>query len=96
MRRIISVLSVAALMAAMMVVSALPAFAHPVGPHQHFITTPSGETVAVGPDRCAHPETEQGFQQFHHNVHGDRGQPLTPVQEAFADNPITFGFGGCA
>ncbi len=95
MRRIRLVFSVAALMAAMIVVSALPAFAHTVGPHQHFITTPSGEKVAVGPDRCAHPENEQGFQQFHHNVHAGHDGP-TPVQEAFADNPVAFSAARCA
>lgn len=59
------------------------ASAHTLHPHQHFITTPNGETHEVGPS-CSNPNAARGFHQYHHNVH--TGQP----QEAFAENPITY------
>ena len=44
-------------------------FTTPVPPHRHFIEKPSGEMVPVGPQICGHPERQQAFNQFHHNVH---------------------------
>lgn len=44
-------------------------FVEQVPPHRHFIQSPSGELVAVGPQICEHPNLEQAFVQFHHNVH---------------------------
>ena len=44
-------------------------FVAQVPPHRHFIQTPSGGLSAVGPQICEHPELEQAFLQFHHNVH---------------------------
>jgi hypothetical protein len=42
---------------------------NPVPPHRHFISTPTGELRAVGPQICKHPELQAAFNQFHHNVH---------------------------
>ncbi len=90
MRRIRLVVSVAALMVAMIVVSALPAFA--VLDHQHYVVTPNGDRVAVGPDPCGNPESHEGFDHFHGNVHVG-----TPNQEAFQqeNNPVSFSGSPC-
>jgi hypothetical protein len=54
----------------------------PVNPHQHFITTPSGELVELGPEVCANQgdgtSDLQGFYGFHAHVHLG-----TPGQEVF-------------
>ena len=39
------------------------------GRHQHYIVTPNGDRVPVGPDFCANPDLQQAFNQFHFNVH---------------------------
>ncbi len=110
MRRILLLVTVAAMMAALMAASALPAFADRVvtgddvnvHSHQHFIITPNGEEVAVGPKACGttEPSNQEGFDQFHVNVHdpalapgGDSvTNPATPNQFAFRqeNNPVGF------
>ncbi len=80
MRRLLMLVVVALVMAAMMAASALPLLADPappVGPHQHYLTTGNGETVRVGPNVCANPEAQQGFNNFHHNVHVNPDHPTT-------------------
>ena len=37
--------------------------------HRHFIVTPDGGLVAVGPQICGNPEMQQAFNEFHYNVH---------------------------
>jgi len=44
-------------------------FTAPVPPHRHFVETPTGELVAVGPQICGRPELQKAFNQFHYNVH---------------------------
>jgi hypothetical protein len=44
-------------------------FTAPVPPHRHFVQTPTGALVPVGPQICEHPELQPAFNQFHHNVH---------------------------
>lgn len=115
MRRVLLLVTVAAMMGAMMVVSALPAFADRVvtgddvnvHPHQHFIITPNGEQVAVGPEACGATESpnQEGFDQFHVNVHSPTlvpggapvTNPATPNQFAFQqeNNPVGFTAAGC-
>jgi hypothetical protein len=78
MRRIILVMSVAALMVAMVAASALPAFAHDALPHRHALVLPeeaNQDRVEVGPPVCTVPQSNAGFQQFHHNVHIDPDHP---------------------
>ena len=81
MKRILLLVTLAVLMAAMLAVSALPAIAQPP-PHRHFLTTPQGTTheIAGGIACAAH---QPAFTNFHENVH--TGAP----GEAFADNPVT-------
>lgn len=40
-----------------------------VRPHRHFIETPSGKLVQVGPRVCDDPSLQDAFNQFHYNVH---------------------------
>lgn len=53
------------------------------GRHQHYVVTPSGDQVRVGPDFCANPDLQEAFNQFHFNVHHSEirvgGQPV-PVE----------------
>ena len=37
--------------------------------HQHFVLTPTGEMVAIGPQICDNPNLQQAFDEFHFNVH---------------------------
>jgi hypothetical protein len=60
-------------------VSASPSFADPpgrlleIGRHQHYLKTPDGDLVAIGPDLCANPDLQQAFNQFHYNIHHNSG-----------------------
>ena len=62
-----------------------PAATAQVSPHQHFLTTPGGQTKLVGPAVCGNPAAMTGFAQFHGQVHFG-----TPNMFAFAQNPIVF------
>ena len=37
--------------------------------HRHFLVTPNGDLVRIGPDICADPNLQQAFNEFHFNVH---------------------------
>jgi hypothetical protein len=37
--------------------------------HRHFIVTPDGDLVPIGPDICANPDLQQAFNEFHYNIH---------------------------
>lgn len=53
--------------------TALPGLADPNLPnirhHRHFIETPNGELVEVGPRVCDNPALQAAFNQFHSNIH---------------------------
>ena len=55
--------------------TALPTLAGPkvpeVPPHRHFIQTPNGRLVRVGPRVCDDPSLQHAFNRFHANVHID-------------------------
>jgi hypothetical protein len=74
MRRLLLLLTVALVMAAIMAFSALPALAQ-VPPHQHFLTTPAGTHEVAGGIACA--AHEPAFTNFHENVH--QGAPPVPI-----------------
>ena len=84
MRRLLLLFTVALVMAALMVFSALPALAQIIPPHEHFLTTPAGTHEVAGGVGCA--AHQPGFTNFHQKVH--TGQP---GQEAFAqeNNPVS-------
>ncbi len=79
-RRITTVLAAAALLAtfATTALAQLP-------PHEHFITTPSGEQVLIGPPVCNNPAAFAGFEEFHAHVHQNPA-----FQRAIAQSPNTF------
>ena len=46
--------------------------------HQHYIETPDGDWVPVGPDICDNPDLQNAFNQFHNNVHQSGAQHKGP------------------
>jgi hypothetical protein len=50
-----------------------------IAPHRHFLATPSGTLVQVGPRLCDDPKFQNGFNQFHINVHASATSPTTPI-----------------
>jgi hypothetical protein len=83
MRRLILILLAAM---ALVSVGALPAGAQVVPPHQHFLVTPGGMTVPIGPDSCSMGPS-LAFDNFHFNIHFG-----TPNLEAWGqpNNPLSF------
>lgn len=83
MRKFTLVLLVASGLAS---VGALPASAQVVPPHQHFLVTPGGMTIPVGPDSCS-AGPSRAFDEFHFNIHFG-----TPNFEAWGqpNNPVSF------
>ena len=49
-----------------------------IAAHRHFLATPSG-LVQVGPRLCDDPKFQQGFNQFHINIHASATSPTTPI-----------------
>ena len=49
--------------------------ADPIPPHRHFIESPSGKLIEVGPRLCDDPSLQHAFNQFHSNVH----HALSPI-----------------
>lgn len=37
--------------------------------HRHYIVTPDGSMVQIGPDICANSDLQQAFNEFHFNIH---------------------------
>jgi hypothetical protein len=50
------------------------------GNHRHFIETPDGDRVPVGPDICANQDLQEAFNQFHYNVHRSASGPTAPTE----------------
>ncbi len=74
-------------LAAASVIALVPASASLADPgltnvprHQHYILTPNGDRVPIGPDFCANPDLQDAFNQFHYNIHGSASSPTTPVE----------------
>ena len=63
----------------------LPASAQVVPPHQHFLVSPEGMMIPIGPDACLFGPS-RAFDQFHFNVHFG-----TPNLEAWfqTSNPVS-------
>ena len=88
MKRMVLLFTVAAVMAAAMVVSALPAFAS----HQHYLSTPGTCVEGVASGQTSKEPGEPGYHKFHENVHTG-----TPGTHAFANerNPVSVGKDSC-
>jgi hypothetical protein len=40
-----------------------------ISPHRHFVASPTGALIQVGPRVCDNPAMQRAFNQFHSNVH---------------------------
>lgn len=75
-----------ALVASSIVLMPVPALADPPGTlvnvpkHRHFIETPDGNLVQIGPDICENEDLQEAFNQFHYNVHRSARNPTTPIE----------------
>jgi hypothetical protein len=50
-----------------------------VSPHRHYIRTPTGALIQVGPRVCDNPALQAAFNQFHNNLHISSGHgPAAP------------------
>lgn len=50
-----------------------------IPPHRHFVRTPSGELVPVGPQICGNPQLQKAFNEFHNNVHAVSATGIGPA-----------------
>ena len=77
------ILIVLTLAAGVLIAGAAVAFADPdvpnIAAHRHFLQTPSGELVQVGPRLCDDARVQNGFNQFHINIHASATSPITPI-----------------
>lgn len=48
--------------------------------HQHYLVTPNGDLVPIGPDFCDDPNLQDAFNQFHYNIHHNSGTPTKGPQ----------------
>ena len=48
--------------------------------HRHYVRTPAGDLVQVGPRVCDNPSLQRAFNEFHNNVHrlNDGIGPVAP------------------
>ena len=87
MFRIARKLLVPALVAgAVLAATVVPGLADPnlpnISAHRHFIQTPDGRLVEVGPRLCDDPSLQSAFAQFHSNVHTHVLGSTGPAQSA--------------
>lgn len=50
-----------------------------IPPHRHYVHTPDGGMVEVGPRICGNPQLQKAFNQFHNNIHVASGSAIGPV-----------------
>lgn len=50
-----------------------------VPPHRHYVKTPSGDLVEVGPRVCGNPRLQKAFNEFHNNIHVATGSSIGPA-----------------
>jgi hypothetical protein len=50
-----------------------------IPPHRHYVLTPTGELVQVGPRVCDDPSLQGAFNQFHNNIHLLTSASIGPV-----------------
>ena len=83
MRSVRQALLVALAGGAALLGTALPTLADPnlpnVAAHRHFVQTPDGKLVQVGPRLCDDPSLQHAFNQFHFNVHHSENPRGVPV-----------------
>jgi hypothetical protein len=57
-----------------------PSILNDIGRHQHYLVTPDGDWVPIGPDFCDNPDLQDAFNQFHYNIHHNSGAPTKGPQ----------------
>jgi hypothetical protein len=71
---------------AILAATVVPGLADPnlpnIGAHRHFVRTPDGTLLEVGPRLCDNPSLQNAFNQFHVNVHVHEAGTLGPDQSA--------------
>lgn len=76
---LVLVMAVALAMGAGLLLGANGAQADPnlpdITPHRHFVQTPSGNLVEVGPRVCGDASMQHAFNQFHFNIHTSSTAP---------------------
>ena len=50
-----------------------------ISAHRHFVETPSGKLVQVGPRLCDDASLQAAFNQFHINIHASATSPTTSI-----------------
>ena len=50
-----------------------------ITPHRHWVQTPNGDLVEVGPPVCGNPQLQKAFNQFHNNLHVVSGSGIGPA-----------------
>jgi hypothetical protein len=59
-----------------------------VAAHRHFIKTPTGQLIPVGPDLCDNlgdPGIQEAFNQFHNNLHIATASSIGPAAPGLHD-----------
>jgi hypothetical protein len=74
MKRIIVLLTAALVLTLVVAVGVVSAPTDDVPPHQHYLVKDE-KVKRVGPNVCDNPNAQQGFNNFHHNVHVDPDHP---------------------
>jgi len=59
-----------------------PTMLNDVPAHQHYLQTPDGTLVPIGPDICDNPDLQQAFNEFHYNIHRSTTPTLGPQNGA--------------
>jgi hypothetical protein len=64
--------------------------------HRHYVKTPTGELVEVGPRVCDNPDLQRAFNQFHNNLHAVSGSGIGPAAPGLHNHKgADLMFGGC-
>ena len=64
--------------------------------HRHWISSPSGELVQVGPRVCDNPNLQNAFNQFHNNIHAASGSSIGPAAPGLHNfRGAEISFSGC-
>jgi hypothetical protein len=65
-----------------------------IPPHRHYVQTPTGEMVEVGPAVCDNPKLQHAFNEFHNNIHAVSAAgigPAAPGLHNFHGGEVKFG-----
>ena len=98
MNRKLALVMVAGIAATVFAVRTSRADPHPtnIPKHRHYIATPTGSLVEVGPNVCDNPDLQRAFNQFHNNVHAVSPTGIGPSAPGLHNaNGAEIKSGGC-